>query len=149
MIKFLPKGSPPFGGLSIMKAMILLMLMKTMWKIHLIQKTCDKEKMHQEGIMISTEGKVIFQILAKGHVIAFNLKEAIMDNILTHDHVNLTIFYCLGDISVVRTIWKQLLVQTIMEGFSLKELLVSHNESYIPEVDVEGMIGANKKKKLP
>jgi hypothetical protein len=36
-----------------------------------------------------------------------------------------------------------------MEGFSLKELLVSHNESYIPEVDVEGMIGANKKKKLP
>jgi hypothetical protein len=32
-----------------------------------------------------------------------------------------------------------------MEGFSLKELLLSYNESYIPEVDVEGMIGVKKK----
>jgi hypothetical protein len=28
-----------------------------------------------------------------------------------------------------------------MDGFSLKELLLSYDESYVPEVDVEGMIG--------
>jgi hypothetical protein len=39
-----------------------------------------------------------------------------------------------------------LLVQTIIEGFLLKKLLVSHDESYIPEVDVEEMIGVKKKK---
>jgi hypothetical protein len=33
-----------------------------------------------------------------------------------------------------------------MEGFSLKELLFSYNESYVPEVDVGGMIGVKKKK---
>jgi hypothetical protein len=33
-----------------------------------------------------------------------------------------------------------------MEGFSLKELLFSYNESYVPEVDVEGIIGVKKKK---
>jgi hypothetical protein len=33
-----------------------------------------------------------------------------------------------------------------MEGFLLKELFFSYNESYVPEVDVEGMIGVKKKK---
>jgi hypothetical protein len=33
-----------------------------------------------------------------------------------------------------------------MEGFSLKELLLSYDESYVPEVDVERMIGVKKKK---
>jgi hypothetical protein len=33
-----------------------------------------------------------------------------------------------------------------MEGFSLKELLFSYNESYVPKVDVRGMIGVKKKK---
>jgi hypothetical protein len=33
-----------------------------------------------------------------------------MDDVLGHDHVGLTIFYCLGDISVVMTISKWLLV---------------------------------------
>jgi hypothetical protein len=32
-----------------------------------------------------------------------------------------------------------------MEGFLLKELLLSYDESYLPEVDVEGMIGVKKK----
>jgi hypothetical protein len=31
-----------------------------------------------------------------------------------------------------------------MEGFSLKELLLSYNENYILEVDVKGMIGVKK-----
>jgi hypothetical protein len=36
MIKFLPKGSLQFQGVSIVKAMSLLMVMKTMWQIRLI-----------------------------------------------------------------------------------------------------------------
>jgi hypothetical protein len=32
-----------------------------------------------------------------------------------------------------------------MEGFLLKELLSSYDESYIPKVDVEGMISVKKK----
>jgi hypothetical protein len=31
-----------------------------------------------------------------------------------------------------------------MEGFSLKEILISYDESYVLEVDVEGMIGVKK-----
>jgi hypothetical protein len=33
-----------------------------------------------------------------------------------------------------------------MEGFSLKKLLLSYDENYVPKVDVEGMIGVNIKK---
>ncbi len=46
------------------------------------------------------------------------------------------------------TIWKWLLAQTTMEGFSLKELLLSYDESYVLEVDIEGMINVKGKKKL-
>ncbi len=45
-------------------------------------------------------------------------------------------------------IWKWLLVQTTMGGFLLKELLLSYNESYIPKVDIEGMINVKKTKKI-
>jgi hypothetical protein len=31
-----------------------------------------------------------------------------------------------------------------MEGFLLKELLLSYNESYIPEVGIKGMINVKK-----
>jgi hypothetical protein len=47
--------------------------------------------------------------LARGHMMAFDPREAIMDNILEDDHVNLTILYYLKDISTVMTIWKWLL----------------------------------------
>jgi hypothetical protein len=72
-------------------------------------------------------------------------REVILDNILRHDHVNLTILYCPRDISTVITIWKWLLAKTIMEGFLLKEILLSYDERYVLEVDVEGMIGVKKK----
>jgi hypothetical protein len=36
----------------------------------------------------------------------FDPREAILDNILGHDHVDLTIFYYLKNISTVMTIWK-------------------------------------------
>ncbi len=36
MIKFLPEGSLHFWGVSIMKVVSLLMLMKMMWQVHLL-----------------------------------------------------------------------------------------------------------------
>jgi hypothetical protein len=44
------------------------------------------------------------------------------------------------------TIWKWLLAQTTMEGFLLKELLLPYDESYVPKVDIDGMINVKKKK---
>ncbi len=84
--------------------------------------------------------------LVEGHVKVSNPREAILDNIFGHDHVDLTILCCPRDISMVMTIWKWPLAQTIMKGFSSKEFLLSYNESYVLEVDVEGMIGLKKKK---
>jgi hypothetical protein len=43
------------------------------------------------------------------------------------------------------TIWKWLLFQTTLEGFSLKKFLMSCDESYILDIDIEGMIGVKKK----
>jgi hypothetical protein len=57
----------------------------------------------------------------------------------------LTILYYPRNISTLMTIWKWSLVQTTMEGWLLKELLLSYDESYVLEVDVEGMIGVKKK----
>jgi len=79
-------------------------------------------------------------------MMASNLREAIMDNIFRDDDVNLTIIYCPGNISAVMIIWKWPLVHTTMEGFSLKEFLLLYDESYVLEVDAEGMIGVKKKK---
>jgi hypothetical protein len=62
-----------------------------------------------------------------------------------HDHVGLTILYYPRDILAVMTIWKWSLTHTTMEGFSLKELLLSYDESYVPKVDVKGMIGVKRK----
>ncbi len=43
------------------------------------------------------------------------------------------------------TIWKWLLVQTIVDGYSLRQLLVSYDESKIPTIDEEGEIGVRNK----
>ncbi len=47
MIKFLPKGSLCFRGMNIMKVVNLLVIMKTLWQVCLILKTCAKEKLCQ------------------------------------------------------------------------------------------------------
>jgi hypothetical protein len=60
--------------------------------------------------------------LARGCVMIFDPREAILDYVLGHDHVSLTIFYYLGNILAIMIIWKWLLPHTTMEGFSLKEL---------------------------
>ncbi len=42
-------------------------------------------------------------------------------------------------------IWRWSLAQTIVDGYSLKQLLVSYNESNIPTIDEGGEIGVGKK----
>jgi hypothetical protein len=43
------------------------------------------------------------------------------------------------------TIWKWPLAQTIMDGYSLKQFLISYDENNIPTIDEEGEIGVRKK----
>jgi hypothetical protein len=83
--------------------------------------------------------------VTSGHVIACDLREAVLDNQFGEDHVGVSILYCPNNISVVMTIWKWLLAQTIVDGYSLRQLLVSYNESKIPIVDEKGEIGVRKK----
>jgi len=84
--------------------------------------------------------------LMKGCVTVSDPRESILDDILGHDHDGLTIFYLHGDILAIMTIWKWSLIQTTMEGFLLKEFLLSYDENYVLKVDVEGMIGVKKNK---
>jgi len=77
-------------------------------------------------------------------VTTFDPGEVIQD-ILGDDHFGLTILYYLGDISTIMTIWKWWVVYRTMKGFLLKELLLSYDETYLLEVDVEGMISVKEK----
>jgi hypothetical protein len=43
------------------------------------------------------------------------------------------------------TIWKWSLAQTIVDGYSFRQLLISYNETSILIVDEEGEIGVRKK----
>lgn len=70
----------------------------------------------------------------RGHATTSNPKEVILDNILRDDHVSFTILDYPGDVLAIMIIWKWPLVQTTMEGFSLKELLLSYDESYVLEL---------------
>ncbi len=77
---------------------------------------------------------------------AFDSKEVILGNILSETHIGLAILYCPKNIYVVMTIWKWLIIQTILNGTSLHALLYSYDRSYVLEVDEEGAVGAKKKK---
>jgi hypothetical protein len=44
--------------------------------------------------------------LVKSCVMAYNLNDAILDDILGHDHVSLTIIYSPRNISMIMIIWK-------------------------------------------
>ncbi len=82
--------------------------------------------------------------VASGRVIASDPRKVVLDNQLGEDHVSVSILYCLNNISTVMTIWKWPLAQTIVDGYSLKQL-VSNDENNIPTVDEEGVIGVRKK----
>ncbi len=83
--------------------------------------------------------------IVNGHVIACDPKEAVFDNQLGEDHVGVNILYCPNNISMIMISWKWSLAQTIMDVYSLRQLLVSYNENNIPIVDEEGEIGRRKK----
>ncbi len=83
--------------------------------------------------------------IASGHVIACDPRETIVDNLLGEDHVKMSILYCLNNILAVMTIWKWPLAQTIVDGYSLKQLLVFYDENNIPTIDEEAEIGVMKK----
>jgi hypothetical protein len=82
--------------------------------------------------------------ITSGHVIACDPREAILDNQLSEDHVGVSILYYLNNISIVMMIWKWLLVQTILDRYSLKQLFVFYDENNIPIVE-EREIGVRKK----
>ncbi len=69
--------------------------------------------------------------VASGHVIVYDPREVIFDNQLGEDYVSVNILYYSNNILVVMTIWKWLLAQTIVDAYSLKQLLVSYDESKI------------------
>jgi hypothetical protein len=48
-------------------------------------------------------------------------------------------------LSIVMIIWKWPLFQTILDGFTLRELLISYDKTHVPTIDDEGQIGVRKK----
>jgi hypothetical protein len=83
--------------------------------------------------------------IVSGYVIACDLKEAVLNNQLGEDHVKMGILYCINNVSSIMTIWKWSLAQTIVDGYSSRQILVSYDESKIPTIDEEGEIGVRKK----
>ncbi len=83
--------------------------------------------------------------IASGHVIACDLKEVVLNNQLGKDHVRVNIFYYANNISMVITIWKWPLAQTIVDRYSLRQLFVSYNECNIATIDEEGKIIVRRK----
>jgi hypothetical protein len=59
----------------------------------------------------------------KGWVIICHPWDAILDNRFSEDHAGLCIFYFLNNISITMTIWKWSLLQTTLDGYSLKKFL--------------------------
>jgi len=51
------------------------------------------------------------------------------------DHVGVNVLYCPNNVSMVMTIWKWPLAQTIMDGYSLKQLFILYDESNIPTIN--------------
>jgi hypothetical protein len=79
--------------------------------------------------------------LAKGCVVVCNPQETVLDDRLGEDHVGLCILYCLTIVSTMMTIWKWLLVQTILDGYPLIKHLISFNETHMLDVDDLGTAG--------
>jgi hypothetical protein len=59
--------------------------------------------------------------------------------------VGVSILYCPNNVSTVMIIWKWSLAQTILNGYSLRQLLIFYDEGHIPIVDEEEEIGVRKK----
>ncbi len=79
-------------------------------------------------------------------MVACNPHEAILNDWLGEDHVGLCILYYLAIVSIVMTIWKWLLVQTIFDGYLLIEHFITFHDTHILDVANVGSIGVKKKK---
>ncbi len=79
-------------------------------------------------------------------MVACDPQKEILDDQLGEDHVRLCILYCHVIVSIVITIWKWLLVQTILDQYPLIEHLITFNETHIPDVDDVGVVGVKKEK---
>ena len=85
---------------------------------------------------------------AKGHVVTCDPQEVVLDDRLGEDHVGLCILYCPMIVLAMMTIWKWPLAQTILDGYTFIEHLISFNETHITNVDDLGAIGV-KKRNIP
>ncbi len=57
-------------------------------------------------------------LVISGRVIACDPSKLVLGNQLGEDHVKMNILYCPNNILMVVTIWKWMLAQTIMDGYS-------------------------------
>jgi hypothetical protein len=78
-------------------------------------------------------------------VAACDPQEVILDNQLGEDHVGLCILYCPRTMSIVMTIWKWSLVQTILDKYPLRKHLITFNETHILDDDDVGTVGVKEK----
>jgi hypothetical protein len=83
--------------------------------------------------------------LTKGCVVACDPHEAILNDWFKEDHVGLCILYCPTTVLAMMTIWKWPLAQTILDGYTFIEHLISFNETHIPNVDDVGVVSVKKK----
>jgi len=78
--------------------------------------------------------------------IAKGPSEIVLNDWLGEDHVGLCILYCPVIMSIVMTLMKWLLGQTILDGYPFKEYFITFNETHILDVDDVGVVGVKKKK---
>lgn len=79
--------------------------------------------------------------ISSGLVITCDPKDIVLDNQLGNNHVGFSILYCQSNVSAIMTIWKWPLSYTILDGYTLRKLFISNDETHIPIVDDEGEIG--------
>jgi hypothetical protein len=83
--------------------------------------------------------------IAKGQMAACDPQEIILDDQLDEDHVELCIWYYPGIVSIVMTIWKWSLAQTILDKYPLRKHIIAFNETHILGDDDVGAVGVKKK----
>ncbi len=83
-------------------------------------------------------------MIPKGHAVACDPREIVLDDLLGEDHVGLCILYCLATMLIVMTI--RPLAQIILDGYPFIEHLIAFNDTHVTNVDDVGEIGVKKKK---
>jgi hypothetical protein len=79
-------------------------------------------------------------------VIACFPQDIVLDDRLGEDHVGLCILYCLTIVSILVTICKWLLIQTILDGYLFIKHFITFHETHILDVDDVGVVGVKGEK---